>query len=299
MEISARRKPEPELGTCEIIRGALNNLAYFNLFLPNLTEEGQRLLAEAGIVGAEQCAEFQQILNLAAIGAAQQNPCTQAVQEFTLQQQVETARQQLELTKTQLKQQVELVSGDKERFNETMRVIKAMKDGLRKTIEQIDRAFTYTMWMYILSFVMGLALMVAAIWSAFYGKSLLTLVLGGFGTANTLTFFFTRPPERLQSSRASLAQLQIALLAWFTDFFNQNALMVQENSYQVKAGKLDKAPFAEISETIIDHTEKMMIMLQKYCKLVENPVEQEDSEPLAVATKSTPSAEAETAPRKE
>jgi hypothetical protein len=124
------------------------------------------------------------------------------------------------------------------------------------------------------------ALIIAAIVSALYGKQLLPMVLGGLGTANTLAFFFTKPPERLQSSRASLAQLQCALLNWFNDFFNQNALMSQLSS----GAKLDLAPYKALSETLMNHTEDMMSMLQKYCKLIENPLPDQNTPKNIVPT---------------
>jgi hypothetical protein len=272
MSTAAGQRPANEASAYEIVCRALFDLSFQNQFCPKLTAAGEQVLEEAGIRGAERDGVLR-VLNLAVSGLNLQNPAQKQIQEFQIEQQVETARQQLAAVKIQLKQQVEFIGGDKERLDETMSVITAMKDGLRKTIDQIDRAFAYTMWMYIVSFLMGVALLGAAIWSAFYGKNLLTLVLGGLGTANTLTFFLARPPERLQSSRASLAQLQIALLAWFADFFNQNILMAQLNQAQLAAGKgLNKKPFDELSETLMRHTERMMLMLQTFCKLVENPL---------------------------
>jgi len=93
---------------------------------------------------------------------------------------------------------------------DTIEVAADMKGALCRTIRQMNLAFFYTMLMYIVSFVMGVSLIVAGIVSAFtgYGKDSkwLSMVLGAMGAATTLAFFFTKPPERLQSSRASLAQ---------------------------------------------------------------------------------------------
>jgi hypothetical protein len=289
MATTPRQQPSYEGNAYLIIRQALDDRTLLAQLVPTISEAGGQTLAEFGIP-QEEWAEFQRILNLLATGKALQDPVLKQIQEITLQQQVETTKQQFELVKTQLTQQLNFVKGGQTRLDETMDVVKAMKSGLKSTMAQIDHAFTYTMWMYIVSFFMGIALIAAAIWSAWYGKNLLSIVLGGFGTANTLTFFFTRPPERLQSSRASLAQLQIALLAWFNDFFNQNILLAQEASIQRKPGESGTSSMLAISDVIIHHTEKMMVMLQKYCKLVEAPLEPEhrrdkkkDQEKAAVA----------------
>jgi hypothetical protein len=256
-----------------IFRKALDDAPLLSKFLPELTDDGRRALEEAGIPGADQQGEFRQVLNLAVIGAQQQNAAVRQVQE-------EISRQQLEVTKISLQQQVEFAKDSKKYLYETMAVMSTMKDGLGKTIHQIDSAFSQTMWMYAISFYLGVALIIAAIVSALYGKQLLPMVLGGLGTANTLAFFFTKPPERLQSSRASLAQLQCALLNWFNDFFNQNALMSQLSS----GAKLDLAPYKALSETLMNHTEDMMSMLQKYCKLIENPLPDQNTPKNIVPT---------------
>jgi hypothetical protein len=145
-----------------------------------------------------------------------------------------------------------------------------MKDGLKTTVTQIDEAFQSTMLMYQVSFYLGVALVVASIGFAAVTKgSLLPMVLGGLGTADILTFFFTKPPERLQSSRASLAQLQIALLNWFNDVINQNAYLAQLN----QQGALDMNTFEHLSDVQMEHTERIMRVLQAYCKLIEGPAD--------------------------
>lgn len=176
------------------------------------------------------------------------------------------ANLQYELAKKQIQY------GDKS-LQDTMTVVADMKLALSSTIAQIDRAFRWTMWMYIVSFAMGVSLIVAAIVAAFTGyhgdTKLLSMVLGGLGTATTLAFFFTKPPESLQSSRASLAQLQCALLAWFNDFYNQNTLLGLISTGQ----RFDRAAVQQISREILDHTDDILGMLQRYCKLIENPTD--------------------------
>jgi hypothetical protein len=284
-----------------ILCKAANDSGLLSTLWPKLTDQGKQTLEQAGITDAGQ-REFLDVLNAEATGLQQQTAVAQQIQQLNQQT-------QLDLAKIQLHQQVEMASQGTKGFVETMDVAKSMRDGLKKTIKQIDDAFNYTMWMYIISFGIGLALIVAAIWFARLGRDhlLTTIVLGGLGTASTLTFFFTKPPERLQSSRASLAQLQIALLAWFNDFYNQNLLLGQLNFLQLQSGKLDETQLTKISQTIIDHTETMMTLLHDYCMLVENPENKANkkkpstvrSKPKLEATAQTDSSTADAPPATE
>ena len=190
-------------------------------------------LAAAGMDNPAERQELLNVLNIMAAGSNQQQPMNDSLKE-------------------------------------TFAVVTRMKDGLKATVTQIDRAFQHTMLMYQVSFYMGVALIAAAIVFAIVNReSLLPVALGGMGTADVLTFFFTKPPERLQSSRASLAQLQIGLINWFNDLFNQNTYMGQLNQQK----SLDLATFERLSDVQMDHTERIMRVLQTYCKLVEGPVD--------------------------
>jgi hypothetical protein len=60
MEIVARQQPAYEASAYAIIRKALDDATLLSQFLPNLTEDGQRTLEEAGIAGPEQQSEFCQ-----------------------------------------------------------------------------------------------------------------------------------------------------------------------------------------------------------------------------------------------
>jgi hypothetical protein len=229
-----------------VIRTAMND----GDFVANYRKDPAGALAMAGIDDPAQRQEVAAILTLlqagAGVGNAQQETLAPLMQES---------------------------------LKETFDVITRMKDGLKATVTQIDEAFQSTMLMYQVSFYLGVALIVAAIVFALVARaSLLPIVLGGLGTADILTFFFTKPPERLQSSRASLAQLQIALLNWFNDVINQNAYLAQLN----QQGGLDLIKFQQLSDVQMDHTERIMRVLQTYCKLVEGPAQQAPAAALAV-----------------
>jgi hypothetical protein len=228
-----------------VIRTAMND----GEFVANYKKDPAGALAMAGIDDPAERQELTAIMSLlqagAAAGGAQQQVLAPLMQES---------------------------------LKETFDVVTRMKDGLKATVTQIDEAFQSTMVMYQVSFYLGVVLVVAGIGFALIARgSLLPMVLGGLGTADILTFFFTKPPERLQSSRASLAQLQIALLNWFNDVINQNAYLAQLNQQNA----LNLTTFEHLSDVQMEHTERIMRVLQTYCKLIEGPTEQ--APPAAVA----------------
>jgi hypothetical protein len=151
-----------------------------------------------------------------------------------------------------------------EQFFGTLEVAKEMKEGLKRTLEQIDRAYRATMLMYQISFYLGVLLIVVAAGFALLGRApLLPAVFGTLGTADILAFFLLKPQERLQASRSSLAQVQAAMYNWFMDSVNLNTLMSKLDQ------KGDLGGAAAVSESLMQHTDKTLEMLQKYCKLAE------------------------------
>lgn len=149
-----------------------------------------------------------------------------------------------------------------EQFFDTLAVAKEMKEGLNGTLAQIDRAYRSTMLMYQVSFYLGVLLIVVAVSTALFGREpLLSAVFGTLGTADLLAFFLVKPQERLQASRSNLAQVQAALYNWFMDSVNLNTLM---SKYDQQG---DLAGASAIAKTLLQHTDKTLEMLQKYCKL--------------------------------
>jgi hypothetical protein len=152
-----------------------------------------------------------------------------------------------------------------DQLTETLAVASDLKTGLRKTLEQIDRAYRSTMLMYQVSFYLGILLILTALVLAITSKeSLLPIVFGTLGTLDILTFFLVKPQEQLQSSRASLAQLQAGMYNWFVDSFNQNSFLGELQRQK----KLDAASMQQISQALMANTNQTLDMLQKYCKLV-------------------------------
>lgn len=211
----------------DVIRRSLNDPA----FAANLKSNWDGTLATVGIVDPAVKQDLAVVLNLVGSGIAQQ-------------------QEALRMMNAQLSQ--------------TMAVATDMKDGLRRTVEQIDQAFRSSMLMYQITFYLGLALILIAVaYATLKGDVAVSSILGGLGMADLIAFLIAKPPERLQSSRANLVQLQAALFNWFNDSYNQNTYL----GMLAQQGKLDHDAMERLSEKMMAHTDSTMAMLQKYCKL--------------------------------
>ena len=146
----------------------------------------------------------------------------------------------------------------------TLAVATEMKNGLKSTLEQIDSAFRSTMLMYQICFYLGVLLVVVAVVVALLGQgNLLAATFGSLGVLDVLLFFLAKPQEKLQSSRANLAQLQAALYNWFMDSVNQNTLLSLLHQRGASVEEMQK-----VLDSLMRHTDRTLEMMQKYCKLV-------------------------------
>jgi len=140
----------------------------------------------------------------------------------------------------------------------------AFKAGLRTTVEQIDQGFRSTMRMYTVAFYLGVLLVLVALYIAVVdGISLLSIVFGGLGVLDFLGFFFAKPAQNLQGSRANLAQLQAAYYNWFLDVYNWNSYL----THLAQTQQVDFAKVKEVSEQLMSNTDRTMVLMEKYCGL--------------------------------
>lgn len=138
----------------------------------------------------------------------------------------------------------------------------SFKSGLRDTVNQIERGFRSTMMMYTLAFYMGMVLILASlVMGLLKEKALIPLVFGGLGVTDVILYFITKPAQDLQFSRARLAQLQAAFFHWFIDYTNWNGVL---NTW-AQTGKADFQTMKNVSATLMDHTEKTMELIDRYC----------------------------------
>lgn len=152
----------------------------------------------------------------------------------------------------------------RQQMQSTSATADAFKAGLRTTVEQIDQGFRSTMRMYTVAFYLGVLLVLVALYIAVVdGISLLSVVFGGLGILDFLGFFFAKPAQSLQGSRADLAQLQAAYYNWFLDVYNWNAYL----SHLAQAQQVDFAKVKEVSEQLMSNTDRTMALMEKYCGL--------------------------------
>ena len=149
----------------------------------------------------------------------------------------------------------------------TGRTADKFKQGLRETIDQIDRSFSSTAVMYQVSFYFGLILILSSVVFAFLGKgALLPIIFAGLGSADVVTFFITNPPQQLQRSRADLAQLQLACFTWFNDYFNWNAAMNSINRMSDPDSVFEC--MKKFSDAQIESAGKTMDLIEKHCEFI-------------------------------
>jgi hypothetical protein len=147
-------------------------------------------------------------------------------------------------------------------YESTLQTADSFKAGLRDTVSQIERGFRTTMGMYTVAFYLGVAFIVAAVVMAFVKeKALLPIVFGSLGMADVIAYFITKPPQDLQFSRARLAQLQAAFFNWFIDYTNWNGVLMA----WTQEGKADLQAVKAVSTILMEHTEKTMDLIDKYC----------------------------------
>ena len=97
----------------------------------------------------------------------------------------------------------------------THETIERFKKGMQNALEEAESGYRVTKWMYIALFVLGVSLVVLAVVAGLLGRgdtwSTALGIVGGAGTVATLLF---GQQKALESSRADLMQLEIAVFAW-------------------------------------------------------------------------------------
>ena len=149
----------------------------------------------------------------------------------------------------------------------TSEIADAFKAGLKRTVDQIDVGFRSTMMMYMVAFYMGIGLIVSSIaFAVVMDKTLLPIIFGVFGVVDVVGFFVKKPSQRLQGSRADLAQLQAVYFNWFVDVYNWNSYL----SMLGQTKDLDYEKVKQISSTLLENTDKTMSLVKKYCEFEKN-----------------------------
>ncbi len=145
-------------------------------------------------------------------------------------------------------------------MDNTIDTMMNLKNSIQDVIKDSKRAYKYVLWMYIVAFYFGIALLIVALVFAAYDKMILSIAFGSVGLIDVVSHFIFKPPLELQSSRANLAQLMVILTNWFADVMNLN-------SYFAQSGKpITMAEIKDISSKQNHNTEMMLEFIEKYCE---------------------------------
>lgn len=160
------------------------------------------------------------------------------------------------------KLQGHFVNETKKSVSSTLNTADVFKRGLEKTVIQINRGFQWTMYMYLMVFIIGVVFLGISVYMAITtDKEIISTVFGGMGMTSVLSFFFSKTPLELQRSRGELAQLQAALFNWYVDITNWN-------SYLLKNQDISLGDFKEISQEQMSRTDQTVQLIAKYIRNV-------------------------------
>ncbi|HJP18731.1 MAG TPA: hypothetical protein QF468_08775 [Nitrospinota bacterium] len=156
------------------------------------------------------------------------------------------------------KLQSHLLNETKESVSKTYNTGEVFKGGLEKTVKQINSGFQWTMYMYLLVFIIGVVFLGISVYMAITTeKEFVPTIFGGMGMLGVLSFFFSKTPIELQRSRAELAQLQAALFNWYIDITNWN-------SYLLKNQDISLEEFKEVSQEQMIRTDQTVKLISTY-----------------------------------
>ncbi len=145
------------------------------------------------------------------------------INDVIAQQAVMLQNFQSPVGKKQLEIQLQQLEKVAESGSQSFDVIKKLKDSLNDTLVSSKKSQGITTGMYIASFILGLVLIVVAIYFAFMDKPILAIAFGTFGMLDIVAHFIADPPARLQESRSNYVQLIGLTLAWFKETLNNDA----------------------------------------------------------------------------
>jgi len=145
-----------------------------------------------------------------------------------------------------------------ENMANTTQTIMSIKSSLQEVIRDAKSAYKYVLWMYVLAFMLGIALIAVAVVFAAQGKTILSIAFGTIGLIDIVSHFIFKPPLELQSSRANLTQLMIVVTNWFSDIVNLNTFIT------ARGEALTLTELSEISDKQNANTAKMIDLIERY-----------------------------------
>ncbi len=140
----------------------------------------------------------------------------------------------------------------------------AVKKEINKVLFQIGSGFQWAKFIYIAVFFIGVLFTVTSICASIFdiGGKDAALIFGGMGITDFAALFFFKPAEKLEKSRAKLAQLQAVYATWLNDsnIWSQ-FLKGKASSIGITMDEVEK-----ISEKMISNTMRIAESMSDFLK---------------------------------
>lgn len=134
------------------------------------------------------------------------------------------------------------------------------EDMIKDAINQVKPAYWSMLIMHNVTFYLGVILIMAAVYSSYEGRELLSAVFGGVGLSTILFLFFIQPIRGLQRSIGNLIQLEVIY----------NSYAKQMGYWKPYEKNTDPAVKAEVIKEIEKCTQRTIHLIQKYCEKIEH-----------------------------
>lgn len=134
-----------------------------------------------------------------------------------------------------------------------------------KSIQAMKLAFRLTLVMHNVMFYLGVALVVIGVISAFSGRSLEGITLGGVGLFDIIFYLIRKPIEGIHESTGNLMQLRAA----YNSFFMLLKQWDVQEHFWLYIGYASEDHFGRvrrISKTFQQHTGDTLDLISQYCK---------------------------------
>lgn len=130
---------------------------------------------------------------------------------------------------------------------------------INQSINAMKRAYNLMLIMHNVMFYLGVALIFIGIISAFGGKEIAGIVLGGIGLANLMIFLIKEPIEGIHESIGNLMQIRSAYNSYFAQLEQWQLYYDSQHDEE----HLEKK--REIAKLIHQYTEATLVLIQDYC----------------------------------
>ncbi|THH36530.1 hypothetical protein [Neolewinella litorea] len=171
-----------------------------------------------------------------------------------------------------------------ESATDTFALIKSLKHSLNLTLHESEHTQWVAKTMYILTFLLGFALICVAVYFGTRGEQVLSIAFGTFGMASIVGIMLSDPPLKLQDSRSNYTQLTVGVLAWFTDLIDKQAMTqsLQTNLLSLQQQAQDIPTLLRVQETVlqqymtlsnaqIENTAKVLRLLEEVAEPSNRP----------------------------